>query len=102
MYEYEDVAGQLQRVVDHISADSRPLAVGSTVEISDLPGDPDSVRRTDVDRSWLGWFVVGGGVAAAIGGAIALGSFVVGVIAIVRISRRNRRARPHGRTPLLS
>lgn len=38
--------------------------VGSTVEISHLPGEPDSARRTDVDKDWLRWFVIGGGIDA--------------------------------------
>lgn len=83
VYEYEDVAGQLHRVTDHISADSRPLAVGSTVEISYIQGEPDSVRRTDVDNDWLRWFVVGGGVTAALGATIVLLSLVVGVSRVV-------------------
>jgi hypothetical protein len=67
VYEYEDLDGQIQRVTDHLSADVRPLAVGSTVEVSYLPGEPNSVLRTDVDHGWLQWFVVGGGFTAGIG-----------------------------------
>lgn len=67
VYEYEDLDGQIQRVTDHTSADVRPLAAGSTVEVSYLPGEPSSVRRTDVDHSWLQWFVVVGGLTAGIG-----------------------------------
>jgi len=84
VYEYVDVDGQLHRVTDHISADSRPPAVGSTVEISYVPGVPDSVRRTDVDNDWLRWFVVGGGVTAALGATIVVLSLVVGVSRLVR------------------
>ncbi len=102
VYEYEDVDRQLHRVTDHISAGARPPVVGSTVEISYLPGEPDSVRRTDVDKDWLWWFVIGGGITFAIGTIVALLSLVFGVPAIVRSRRRDRRTRPPGHTQLIS
>ncbi|MEM9515356.1 MAG: DUF3592 domain-containing protein [Actinomycetota bacterium] len=72
VYVYEDLEGTVHRVTDYMTAESRPLAVGTTVELSYLPGDPDSVRRTDADRAWLQWFVVGGRVAAASGAFIVV------------------------------
>jgi hypothetical protein len=91
VYEYEDVDGQLHRVTDHISAGARPPAVGSTVEVSYLPGEPDSVRRTDVDKDWLWWFVIGGGITFAVGTTAALLSLAFSVPTIVR-SRALRRS----------
>jgi hypothetical protein len=90
IYEYDDLDGERRRVTDHINADVRPPAVGSTVEISYVPDEPGSVRRTDVDHGWLRWFVIGGGVTAAIGVASTLAALAVGVPSIVGSRRRER------------
>ena len=90
VYEYEDVAGDVHRVTDHISSESRPPAVGSTVEISYLPGDPESVRRTDVDDDWLRWLTLGGWIAAGVGATIVFLSLVVGAAALISRRRRMR------------
>ncbi|MEO1056610.1 MAG: DUF3592 domain-containing protein [Actinomycetota bacterium] len=74
IYVYEDLEGTAHRVTDYMTAESRPLAVGTTVELSYLPGDPDSVRRTDANREWLQWFVVGGRATAGLGVLIVVGA----------------------------
>lgn len=102
VYEYVDVDRQRHRVTDHMNADARPPAVGSIVEISYLPGEPDSVRRTDVDQDWLWWFVIGGGITFAIGSIAGLLSLVFGVPAVVRRRRRDRRTSSAGQTHLIS
>ncbi len=79
VYEYRDLAGETHRVVDRTSTESRPPRVGSEVEISYVEGSPDSVRRTDLDRRWVGWLAAVGVGMVAIGLVIAVGSGAVGL-----------------------
>lgn len=74
VFEFEPLDGERRRIVDHRTAGPRPLEVGSTVEVSYLPDDPSKVPRTDVDRSWLRWFVLGGAPVVGLGALIVLGS----------------------------
>ena len=76
VYEFTDVDGRRHRVADHVGSLNRPPAVGSTVPVSYLPGDPTSVRRTDVDLRWLRWFVAAGVSFAAVGLALLLAAGV--------------------------
>ncbi|MEM8620325.1 MAG: DUF3592 domain-containing protein [Actinomycetota bacterium] len=85
VYVYEDVEGAMHRVTDYATAGSRPPAAGTTVELSYLPGDPDSVRRTDVDRDWLQWFVLGGRAAVFVGLVVVVGA--IGVFGLRRVQR---------------
>lgn len=76
VYEFDALDGERYRITDHRTASTRPVAVGSTVEVSYQPEDPLSVRRIDDDRGWLRWFVIGGTAVAALGAIIVLGSLV--------------------------
>lgn len=76
VYEFDTVDGERYRITDHMTATSRPLATGSTVELSYRPEDPASVRRIDDDRSWLWWFVIGGTPVAAVGALAVIGALV--------------------------
>ncbi len=85
IYMYEDLDGTVHRVTDYMTAEARPLAAGTKVELSYLPGDPESVRRTDADRDWLQWFVVGGHTTIAVGVLIVV--VALGLCARRRIQR---------------
>ncbi|MGA9278535.1 DUF3592 domain-containing protein [Ilumatobacter sp.] len=89
VYEYVDTAGRTHRVTDGTASTGRPPTVGSIVEISYLPGDPESVRRTDIDRRWLQWFVRGGAIIAVIGMVTALLSLIVVLSAMARSRQRD-------------
>ena len=84
VYEYRDLTGQVHRVVDRTSTESRPPRVGSEVEISYVEGSPESVRRTDLDRRWVGWLAAVGLGMVALGLLIAVGSGAVGLAAARR------------------
>jgi hypothetical protein len=79
VYEFVAVDGERRRIVDHVNASRRPAQVGTAVEISYRPDEAASVRRVDVDRSWLGVFVIGGSVVAALGGVVVVASVFGGI-----------------------
>ena len=86
VYEFVDVDGQRHRAADGVGSLNRPPAIGSTVEVSYVPGDPTSARRTDVGLDWLRWFTATGAAMASLGSLLL-------VAAGVR-SLRARRRRP--------